>query len=218
MNKRQKKKRIKMKNKKLLKEYPFLLPRNCWSGKVVWNYDYTWTDYDCIPEGWQIGFGKFLLEDLKAACEKTNYTDKLRFTQIKEKFGRLCLYNNGAPQEVYDVINKYEFLSEGVCIKCGSPHARVVDDYGWYLPVCKECWEKDVKSREKDGRKYITYKEAGGEDNAELPTTYTVTTYSKGEDIKTVYDISETVNKINKAYLKRKKMKITEWKWRKMTE
>ena len=34
MNKRQKKKQIKMKNKKLIKKYPFLLPRNVWTGKV----------------------------------------------------------------------------------------------------------------------------------------------------------------------------------------
>ena len=87
MNKRQKKKQIKMRNKKLVKRYPFLLPRNVWTGKIVEDYDYSWTEYDCLDKGWQIGFGKFLLEDLREACFKTNFLDKLQFLQIKEKFG-----------------------------------------------------------------------------------------------------------------------------------
>ena len=203
INKRQKKKQIKTRNKKLIKLYPYFLPRNVWTDKVVNGYDYTWTEYDCIPEGWKVGFGKFLLEDLKSACEKTNYADKLRFFQIKEKFGSLRLYINGAPQEVYDVISKYEFISEHVCINCGSPEAIIVDNYGWYLPLCKHCWNKNIKYREKGGYKTKSWNEAVGKGKVGLPDEYKVTRYSNGENETITYDISDTANKIRSKFEKR---------------
>lgn len=205
MNKRQKKKQLKMRNKKLIQLHPYLLPRSCWTGKVVKDYDYTYTEYDCIDKGWRIGFGKFLLEDLREACLKTNFLNRLQFSQIKEKYGSLRMYNFGAPQEVHDVIRKYEFISEHVCIQCGSPYACVVDDYGWYLPLCKSCWDKNNKRRELKGYKTRPWNEIAGDEHLGIPDEYKVTTYSKGEDTIATYDISETGNKIRAAYEKRKK-------------
>ena len=144
-------------NKKLVERYPFLLPRNVWTDKIIPEYNYEFTNYDDIATGWKIAFGEFLLEDLREALVKTNYLDKFRFTQIKEKYGSLRLYCNGAPEEVYDVLNRYEFISEYICIKCGNPHACVVDDYGWYLPLCKDCWDKANKWREENGYNTFSY-------------------------------------------------------------
>lgn len=205
MNKRQKKKRIKMRNKKLVKLHPYLLPRNVWTDKVVKGYDYTWTEYDCISKGWQIGFGEFFLEDLRKACLKTNFLDKLRFTQIKEKYGSLRLYNNGAPQEVHDVLTKYEFISEYVCYHCGNPNACVVDDYGWYLPMCKCCWDKFNKKRELKGYRVTSWEDVVGDCKVGLPDEYRISRYSKDGDVVTIYDISETANKIRNKYEKRSK-------------
>lgn len=206
MNKRQKKKQLKMRNKKLVKLHPYLLPRSVWTGKVVKGYDYTWTEYDCLGKGWKIGFGKFLLEDLRESCLKTGYLDKLQFSQIKEKYGRLCLYNFGAPQEVHDVIQKYEFISQYICYYCGSPEATIVDDYGWYLPVCKCCWDKNNKKREQKGYKVIKpWEEVADLNDVGLPNEYKYTTYypDKGAETTTV-DISETANKIRRKYNKRR--------------
>lgn len=194
-----------MRNKKLVKLHPYLLPRNVWTDKVVRDYDYSWTEYDCISKGWQIGFGKFFLEDLREACLKTNFLYKLRFTQIKEKYGSLRLYNNGAPQEVHDVLTKYEFISEYVCIQCGSPHACIVDDYGWYLPLCKNCWNKFNKKREEKGYRTVSWEDAVGNNKVGLPDEYKITRYSKNDGETTIaYDISETANKIRKRFEKRK--------------
>ena len=204
MNRRQKKKQLKIRNKKLIKLHPYLLPRSVWTGKVVNGYDYTWTDYDCIYKGWKKGFGKFLLEDLREACLKTNFLDKLQFSQIKEKYGRLCLYNFGAPQEVHDVIQKYEFISQYICYYCGSPESTIVDDYGWYLPVCKCCWDKNNKERAEKGYMIKTWEDVADEECIGLPNEYKYTTYSKGEDIITIVDISETANKIRGKYRTRK--------------
>lgn len=205
MNKRQKKKRLKMRNKKLIKLHPYLLPRNVWTDKVVKDYDYTYTEYDCISKGWRIGFGKFLLEDLRKACLETNFLDKLRFSEIKEKYASLRMYTFGAPQKVHDVLHKYEFISEYICIQCGSPYACVVDDYGWYLPLCKCCWEKNNQRRKLGGYKIRSWDEVADEECIGVPDEYRIKTYSKGEDIITAYDISETANKIRADYNRRKK-------------
>lgn len=203
MNRRQKKKQLKMRNKKLVKLHPYLLPRSVWTGKVVKDYDYTWTEYDCIYKGWRIGFGKFLLEDLREACLATNFLDKLQFSQIKEKYGRLCLYNFGAPQIVHDVIHKYEFISQYICWYCGSPDATIVDDYGWYLPVCKCCWNKNSKERASKGYKIRPWEEIADLDDVGLPNEYHYKTFSKDGDKYFTVDISETANKIRKKYARK---------------
>lgn len=204
MNRRQKKKQLKMRNNKLVQNYPFLLPRNVWTGKVVKGYDYTWTEYDCLGKGWKAGFGKFLLEDLRKACLKTNFLDKLQFSQIKEKYGRLCLYNFGAPQEVHDVIHKYEFISQYSCYYCGSPEATIVDDYGWYLPVCKCCWEKNNKERAEKGYMIRPWEEVAKLDDVGLPNEYYYEIMSKDGCKHITVDISETANKIRRKYKKQK--------------
>lgn len=203
MNKRQKKKQIKMRNKNLIKLHPYLLPRNVFTSKVPKDYNYTYTEYDCVGKGWQIGFGKYLLEDLREACLKTGYLDKLRFSQIKEKYGSLRMYHFGAPQEVCDIINKYEFISEYTCYECGSPYACIVNDYGWFLPMCKHCWDKSNKRREKRGYKTFSWEDAVDENEVGLPDEYKITTYSKEGDVTTTYDISETANKMRKRYERR---------------
>ena len=203
MNKRQKKKQLKMKNKKLVKLHPYLLPRSVWTSKVVKGYDYTWTEYDCLGKGWKIGFGKLLLEDLRESCLKTDYLDKLQFSQIKEKYGSLRMYNFGAPQEVYDVIQKYEFISQYICWYCGSPEATIVDDYGWYLPVCKCCWDKNNNHRRNKGYQVIrTWEEVCDLDDVGLPNEYHYETMSKDGCEHFTVDISETANKIRKKYYK----------------
>lgn len=207
MNELQDEKQVIEINKELVERYPFLLPRNVFTDKVISDYNYKFTNYDDIATGWRIAFGEFLLEDLRDTLIKTSYLDKFRFTQIKEKYGSLRLYCNSAPEEVYDVLQKYEFISEYICIKCGSPHACIVDDYGWYLPLCKDCWDKSNKCREEKGYKIKSYEEAVGEELYELPDSYTMTRYSNGNTENIVYDISETTQKIRKAYNARKENK-----------
>lgn len=59
MNKRIKKKQIKMNNKKLCKRYPFLIPRNRWTDKLMWDktdkyfMPYSYTELDAMPDGWR---------------------------------------------------------------------------------------------------------------------------------------------------------------------
>lgn len=205
MNKRQIKKQRKMRNKRIIKQYPFLLPRNVYSDKVPSNYDYEYTEYDALLKGWQIGFGKFLLEDLHEACLKTGYLDRLRIEQLKEKYGSMCLYINAAPQEVHDVVRNYEFISQYICAQCGSIHGHVVNDYGWYFPLCKKCYEKNNKRREQRGYKIVPWDKVCKGNEPGLPDSYQVTKFSRHGNRVITYDISEKVEKIKKKYYKRHK-------------
>lgn len=58
VNKKNKRKlkRIKIKNRHLVKKYPWILPRNVWTGKVPDDYDYSYTEWE-LPTGWHKAFG-----------------------------------------------------------------------------------------------------------------------------------------------------------------
>lgn len=205
MNKRQIKKQRKMRNKRLVKQYPFLLPRNVYSDKVPSNYDYEYTEYDNLIKGWQIGFGKFLLGDLREACLKADYLDKLRILQWKEKYGFMRLYLNATTQEVYDVVHDYEIISQYICAQCGSIHGHIIDDYGWCFPLCQKCYEKNNKRREQRGYKIVPWDKVCEANEPELPDSYQVTKFSCVGNEVTTRDISEKVEKIKKKYYKRHK-------------
>ena len=129
-----------MSNKELCDKYPFLIPRNVWTDKVPEDYDYSWTRLDDFEDGWRIAFGEQLCEELKEALEKANYVEQFRFSQIKEKYGKLCLYNFGCNAEAWDVIHKYEKMSKYICKHCGKPATKV--STGWISPYCDDCAEK----------------------------------------------------------------------------
>ena len=52
-------------NKSLIKKYPWLIPRSRRTGKVINNYDYTWTELDAMPKGWREAFGELLCEEIQ---------------------------------------------------------------------------------------------------------------------------------------------------------
>lgn len=122
-------------NKELIKEYPFLLPRNRWTGKVVEDYDYSYTEIDAMPIGWRKAFGDQMLKELKEALG--DFADKYRITQIKEKYGELRWYDFGNTKEGFEVISKYQKLSNYTCIVCGKPATKVTT--GWISPFCDDC-------------------------------------------------------------------------------
>lgn len=211
-------------NKNLIEQYPFLLPKNRWTGKVVEDYDYSWTEMDDMPVGWRIAFGDQMLEELREELVKYNYLDKYFITQIKEKYGTLRWYDNGIPAgklsedyesldvkfgnkyppfdkenevleeigrdnyyevkdwkeynsseykeknkdciihlrkrkiiekcKVWDIINKYEKLSEDTCIDCGAQNVQLYETKGWINFVCEDCAKKRAKSEDVSFKQY----------------------------------------------------------------
>ena len=123
--------------KKLVAKYPFLMPRNDFTGEPIKNYDYSFINGEYnLPEGWFVLFLQ-CCEDIYKVLKKIDYVDKFYFVQIKEKFGRMTLYCHGATKEIEDIIYKYGMLSEQVCSICGKP-ANVMT-YGYVCPYCSKC-------------------------------------------------------------------------------
>jgi hypothetical protein len=122
--------------KSLIEEYPYLQPRKAMTGEVHPDYDYDFIvgEYD-LPKGWLDLFLQ-MCEDIKVPLEKAGLLNDFRFLQVKEKFGQLRAYNTGGTEEVYDIISKYEFLSEQVCCMCGKPATAMTR--GWICPFCEE--------------------------------------------------------------------------------
>ncbi len=139
MNKRIKKKKLKMETKRLCKHYPFLQLRNPWTDKLI-KSDY-YTNLDEMPNGWRRAFGQEMCEEIRKVLIKGNYLYDYRVVQIKEKFGALCWYDNGAPDSIYrelqDIIYKYEEISKHTCIWCGRPATKI--SLGWISPWCDNC-------------------------------------------------------------------------------
>lgn len=117
-------------------KYPFLQPHNVWTGKKYWDFN----KLENIPAGWRKAFGKQLRDDLRKALIKDGILHDFYFTQIKEKWGKLCLYNNGTGPASEYVINHYQELSMCYCINCGKP-ARYVTD-GWIEYLCEDCFDE----------------------------------------------------------------------------
>jgi hypothetical protein len=170
--------------KALIEEYPYLQPRRMTDGTVSPDYDYQFIvgEYD-LPEGWLDLFLQ-MCEDIKAPLEKAGLLNEFRFLQVKEKYGQLRAYNTGGTEEVFDIIDKYEFLSEQVCSTCGKPAAAMTR--GWICPFCKEC----IKSFTERGENV---------DTIEVQTSFVRKRYCNGSHTETVIDCSDEWNR----YLKR---------------
>ena len=133
-----KKKKIQAENRKLVKKYPFLKPTNSWTGLEIEDYNYNFTLLDDIPEGWKKRFGIALCKDLKEILEKNNCLEEFCILQIKEKFGSLRIYDNGAPKEWHEHLWAWEYISSHTCIKCGDFPVPLRND-GWICPECNSC-------------------------------------------------------------------------------
>lgn len=128
-------------NKELIEKYSWLLPRNRWTGEVIEDYDYSFTELDDMPDGWRIAFGEQFCADIQHELDKLKpeTAADFRVIQTKEKFGQLRFYTNWVTEGIDEVIRRYENLSERTCIKCGAPATKITT--GWIIPFCDKCAE-----------------------------------------------------------------------------
>ena len=192
---RRRKKKEQSKNRKLVKKYYWLAPRNVWTDKVPDDYDYTYIEWGW-SDGWDKAFGHLYMEELGKAIKKSGQKN-FEILQIKEKYGQARLYSSGTTEKVHNIIDKYEFISQNICYYCGRPDTHVTN-FGWILPVCKECYEKKLRR----GSKY-EYEEIVCDEDPMIPSIRKVTQFSKDGEQTIEYDISETVGKIRKWWNKK---------------
>lgn len=196
----------------MVERYPWLLPRSVWTDKIVKDYDYTFTEADCFPQGWRKAFFEDMHEELREELLRCNYIDEFRVLEIKEKYGSLRYYTGGIPRDckAYEIIRKYEYLSEYICIDCGNLGVPNISINGWYSPICKCCYDKKIKRMDKwytdhgySPYKYKTYEELLEKVDFDytMPTIMTFSQCKPGQDWEDIeVDISDTVNKIRNKH------------------
>jgi hypothetical protein len=86
---------------------------------------------------WGIGCGDGWYGILDWLCSELRGTDVVA-VQVKEKFGGLRFYVDGATKEDMTKIDCAEGLSNYICEKCGSP-IDVKQTGAWIRTLCKEC-------------------------------------------------------------------------------
>ena len=209
---RRRKKAETLKNKRLVKKYYWLMPRD-WDGKVKkWFKDYHYVNWGWST-GWDKAFGWMYLKELGEAVEESEKKN-FRILQQKEKYGRCINYVSGHSEKISEIIQKYEVISEHICYRCGK-EAPMTDD-GWVLPLCFKCFSKIYRGREQFTIKLhpevmlktdeelrelydkVVIDEPDEHGEYHIPTTYTLHTYRDGESKDVVYDISDTVTQLRK--------------------
>ena len=202
MNKKGEAKRRKtqmLRNKKLVKRYPWIAP-------VDWNWNrikgYSFTMYDDVPIGWKRAFGKIMLEEYREVLIRNHYLRDFQWEQVKEKYGSLRLYSNGAPEALLDLESKYDYISGFFCISCGRMNSPVLTE-GWVEPLCEDCYNKRIAKQRQWHEKnckgtftYTPYKDLKKE-NKEITMIVTYKCYSPERgDYEEKRDYSQTINKI----------------------
>jgi hypothetical protein len=204
-------KKSRLRNKKLVKKYPWLKPRNVWTGRLVKDYDYSWINWGCLP-GWDVAYGDMYLKELGEAVK--NQKDFM-ILEIKEKYGMNRCYTNGTTREAHNIIDKYEFISSGICYQCGKPDVPMVNA-GWICPECFDCFKKRMRGEhskyrnatEEEIRKL--YDELADEPNEDgtwrIPDVRRVKHWDSEHDEPYIieYDISDTVKAIRDRYERRR--------------
>lgn len=102
-----------------------------------------YTELDALPEIWKQKFGIQICKEIKQALlKKGGYKALLRYriAQIKEKWGYLHWYDVNGCDETFDIIRKYETISQQICFYCGKPATKQTK--GWILNVCDKCYNK----------------------------------------------------------------------------
>lgn len=184
-------------NKYLVERYPWLLPRDPWTDEPKEDYNYSYVDYDDMPDGWWEAFGEMMCEEIRQELLKfgDEALQNYRLVQAKEKYGAMCWYDNGHPQEsnVGDIIGKYSRLSENICVACGKPDVPMTTD-GWIMPLCKECYCKGLYNSPEG------WEEHAGKNGTAMSTEYKYSRYANGKWNDVVVDISGTAEEIRRKY------------------
>ena len=124
----------------LVKKYPYLTPHNSWTGKIIEDYDYSYTEAWGLPDGWHRLF-YLLCKHLRPHLEKANLLDTFYFTQIKEKYGTMRVYTSCLPDSVDHMIDLYECYSKYVCQSCGESAKYCT--HGWIAHLCERCVKEE---------------------------------------------------------------------------
>ena len=97
--------------------------------------------YSEVGKGWWP-----LIDEAQQILDEYNESHddiKLGFTQIKEKYGKLCLYLNYYVPGIYEKIENIEKKSYHICERCGSTENVTTKHTDFYVyTLCNKCRNK----------------------------------------------------------------------------
>lgn len=96
--------------------------------------------------GWDSLVYKFCVEANQILERNPEFIASFMIVDIKEKYGTLRIYCYGGNDEMWDLIIKYEELSESICEECGD--VGELRDYGWLKTMCDDCYTKLLSERD----------------------------------------------------------------------
>jgi hypothetical protein len=102
----------------------------------------------CMSWGFEHSDGWYsLLDELCEKLQKLSDASghQIVASQVKEKFGELHFYVNGATKEQFDLIDEAESKSLKICEFCGSTKDVSQTKSGWITTICKECLARKEK-------------------------------------------------------------------------
>lgn len=108
-------------------KYGFLKPTSVREGLMAFGFE--------CDDGW-LPILEDLFEKMDKAVKKTGPKD-FKISQVKEKFGGLCVYTHGGNEKIYSLISEAELKAGATCEVCGKPGENKAVT-GWYKTTCKE--------------------------------------------------------------------------------
>ena len=89
---------------------------------------------------------------IREACEKLTALNepKLKFTQVKEKFGSLRLYTSLHNEEIGKIVRDAENKSCETCEECRTTDNVTTKGPGWILTLCEKCRKERFEKRNKN--------------------------------------------------------------------
>lgn len=195
-----------IRNKKLSKKYGNWIRVRWWNReKGFYGYaDNFLNEYNAFGGGWGM-LWRMLIKDLNPLIHKYNLQDTFQFEEIKEKYGEIRAYHNGAPREIDDLIDSYTTISRNVCQWCGRPDSAVSKG-GWVECQCKQCFNKYWEDK-KDHPSYEELFHTDPED-CKISDVYRYTRCSKDGDQKIEIDIRDIADRYRKKWYRKHKEAI----------
>lgn len=107
--------------------------------------------------GFMCGDGWYKL--IETLCELLMWDESTRkqhkkppvATQVKEKFGTLRFYVNGANERQHHFIEFAEYMSGKICESCGTMEG-IYHTKGWIRTTCQPCDEKLLAARAEEAK------------------------------------------------------------------
>ena len=111
--------------------------------------NYTRYQLDC-GDGWfQLLWDLFT--EIESLYQSRDTEIQLTIRQVKQKFGSLTVYIQYGLPEVYEIVNRYQKLSETVCEGCAIESSIQQRNY-YFSTLCDPCYKIKLQSRARLGR------------------------------------------------------------------